>query len=140
MRHMFAFELVLGALCISVFIFYVILSFKNLGNSVMVQWLGLHASPAEGLGSIPGQGTSILQTVQCGFKQTTMKKRKKIPKETFPQFLNFWFKLFFTRVKMLVKNKSFCLLYCVTGFISSLLVLMACRRRVIGWVISILIF
>ena len=71
MRLMFSFESVLlWVLCISVFIFYVILSFKNLGNSVMVQWLGLHASSADSLGSIPGQGTRILQTMQCGFKQT----------------------------------------------------------------------
>ena len=92
---MFAFELVLGALCISVFIFYVILSFKNLGNSVMVQWLGLHASPAEGLGSIPGQGTSILQTVQCGFKQTTMKKRKKNPQRNFSSVFEFLVQIVF---------------------------------------------
>ena len=29
------------------------------GNSLVVQWLGLHAFTAEGLGSIPGQGTKI---------------------------------------------------------------------------------
>ena len=35
----------------------------------MVQWLGLHAFTAEGLGSIPGQGTKILQAVQCRQKK-----------------------------------------------------------------------
>ena len=29
------------------------------GNSLVVQWLGLHASTARGPGSIPGQGTKI---------------------------------------------------------------------------------
>ena len=29
------------------------------GNSLVVQWLGLHAFTAEGLGSIPGQVTKI---------------------------------------------------------------------------------
>ena len=38
----------------------------------MVQWLGVCAFTLEGLGSIPGQGTKILQEVQCG-----QKKKKK---------------------------------------------------------------
>ena len=38
----------------------------------MVQWLGLCAFIAEGLGSIPGQGTKIPQAARCG-----KKKRKK---------------------------------------------------------------
>ena len=33
----------------------------HFGNSLAVQWLGLHAFTAEGAGSIPGQGTKILQ-------------------------------------------------------------------------------
>ena len=37
---------------------------KNLlGNSLVVQWLGLHASIARSVGSIPGGGTKILQAV-----------------------------------------------------------------------------
>ena len=32
----------------------------------MVQWLGLSAFTAGGLGSTPGQGTKILQAAQCG--------------------------------------------------------------------------
>ena len=32
-----------------------------LGNSLVVQWLGLHASTAGAPGSIPGQGTKIPQ-------------------------------------------------------------------------------
>ena len=35
-----------------------------LGNSLVVQWLGLHASIAGGPGSIPGQGTRVLQAAQ----------------------------------------------------------------------------
>ena len=34
------------------------------GNSLEVQWLGLHAFTAEGLGSIPGQGTKIPQAAR----------------------------------------------------------------------------
>ena len=39
---------------------------KNLksGNSLVVQWLGLHAFTAEGASSIPGWGTKILQAAQ----------------------------------------------------------------------------
>ena len=32
-----------------------------MGNSLVVQWLGLHAFTAKGPGSIPGQGTKIRQ-------------------------------------------------------------------------------
>ena len=32
---------------------------RNLGNSPVVQWLGLHATTTGGPGSIPGQGTKI---------------------------------------------------------------------------------
>ena len=39
----------------------------------MVQWLGLHTVTAEGMGSIPGQGTKILQAVQCGQNKQTNK-------------------------------------------------------------------
>ena len=38
------------------------------GNSLEVQWLGLHTFTAEGVGSIPGQGTKILQAAWCGQK------------------------------------------------------------------------
>ena len=34
---------------------------KWLGNSLVVQWLGLSAFTAKGTGSIPGQGTKIPQ-------------------------------------------------------------------------------
>ena len=39
------------------------------GNFLAVQWLGIHAFTAEGTGSVPGQGTKILQAVQCGQKK-----------------------------------------------------------------------
>ena len=45
----------------------------DLGKSLAVQWLGLHALTADGLDSIPGQGTKIPQAVQCRRK----KKKKK---------------------------------------------------------------
>ena len=38
----------------------------SLGNSLVVQWLGLCASTAGGTGLIPGQGTKILQAAQRG--------------------------------------------------------------------------
>jgi len=46
------------------------------GNSLVVQWLRLwHNSPARGLGSIPGQGTKILQAACWGGKK---KKERKV--------------------------------------------------------------
>ena len=43
-----------------------------MGDSLVVQWLGFHAFTAKGPGSIPGQGTNILQA-----SQMTKKKKKK---------------------------------------------------------------
>ena len=37
---------------------------ESLESSLKVQWLGLSAFPAVALGSIPGQGTKILQATQ----------------------------------------------------------------------------
>ena len=45
------------------------------GNSLEVQWLGLHAFIAKDQGLIPGQGTKILQAMQRGQKK---KKKKKM--------------------------------------------------------------
>ena len=39
------------------------------GNSLVVQWLGLHAFTAEVAGSIPGQGTKIPQAARRGQKK-----------------------------------------------------------------------
>ena len=39
------------------------------GNSLVVQWLGLGAFTAESLGSVPGCGTNIPQAVRCGQKK-----------------------------------------------------------------------
>ena len=41
----------------------------HVGNSLVVQWLGLHAFTAKGEGAIPGRGTKILQTTQGGQKK-----------------------------------------------------------------------
>ena len=43
----------------------------QIGNSLVVQWLGLWALTAKGLGLIPGQGTKIPQALWHG------KKKKK---------------------------------------------------------------
>ena len=48
----------------------------TLGYSLAVQWLGLQALTAKGAGSIPGQRTKILQTMQP--KKKKQKERKKI--------------------------------------------------------------
>ena len=50
-----------------------------MGNSLAVQWLGLHTLIAEGLGSIPGRGTKKSHK-QC----SAAKKKKKRMKELFP--------------------------------------------------------
>ena len=42
---------------------------------MVVQWLGLHASTAGGVGSIPGGGAKVLFTVKCS---PTLKKKKNI--------------------------------------------------------------
>ena len=46
---------------------------KNPGNSLVVQWLGLHAFPAVGLGSIPGFLRELRFHKLCMWK----KKKKK---------------------------------------------------------------
>ena len=38
------------------------------GTSLAVQWLGLHASNAGGVGSVPGRGTKIPHAAQHGQK------------------------------------------------------------------------
>ena len=39
------------------------------GNSLVVQWLGLCASTAGDMGSIPGQATNVPHAAQCGQKR-----------------------------------------------------------------------
>ena len=39
------------------------------GNSLVVQWLGLHIFTAEGLGSFPAWGTKIPPAALCGQKK-----------------------------------------------------------------------
>ena len=48
------------------------LTFKinQVGNSLVVQWLGLGTFTDMGLGSIPGRGTKIPQTMLCRRKHT----------------------------------------------------------------------
>ena len=40
-----------------------------MGNFLVVQWLGLHAFTAKGLGLIPDQGTKITQAMWHGQKK-----------------------------------------------------------------------
>ena len=51
---------------------------KSPGTSLTIQWLGLHASNAGGVGSIPGWGTKIPHAVQHG-QRKERKKRKGNP-------------------------------------------------------------
>ena len=57
---------------------------KDSGTSLAVQWLGLHASTARGMGSIPGRGTKILHA-------TPRPKKKKKNKDSGAWLP--WFKL-----------------------------------------------
>ena len=47
------------------------------GNSLAVEWLGLRASIARGVGSIPGRGTKIPRAVWQGQKKKKLKKKKR---------------------------------------------------------------
>ena len=47
-----------------------------------LQWLGLGAFTAEGLGSISGRGTKISQPVWCGQNNNTKKKDPKNRKDS----------------------------------------------------------
>ena len=42
-----------------------------MGNSLVVQWLGLCTFSAKGVGSVPGRGTKILEAAGCGQKNQT---------------------------------------------------------------------
>ena len=53
----------------------------NIENFLVVQWLGLCTSTAEGLGSIPVEGTKILQATWPG-------KKKKLEKNFKCVFIN----------------------------------------------------
>ena len=44
---------------------------------MVVQWLGLCAFITEGLGSVPGWGTKILQAIQCGQKNRGERTKKQ---------------------------------------------------------------
>ena len=46
---------------------------KNLGTSLAVQWLSLHASTARGMVSVPGQGTEIPHVACHGQKSSNNK-------------------------------------------------------------------
>ena len=55
------------------------------GNSLEVQWSGPCTFTAEGMGSIPGWGTKILQALRCGQKYKQQAKQKD-PEEMFRNF------------------------------------------------------
>ena len=49
----------------------ILLKKNKVGNSLAVQWLGLHPFTAEGPGSIPGWGARIPQAARCGQKNNS---------------------------------------------------------------------
>ena len=51
-------------------------AWEGRGSSLVIQWLGLCISTAEGMGSIPLQGTKIPLVTWCGQKKKKMKERK----------------------------------------------------------------
>ena len=51
---------------------------RVLGTSQTVQWFRLCATTAGGLGSIPGQGTKILDAAQCSQRQNKTNNKKII--------------------------------------------------------------
>ena len=56
-----------------------VVGYKELpGNSLMLQWLGIHALSSGAPGSIPGQETKILQTTGTGKKKK--KNNKELPR------------------------------------------------------------
>ena len=52
------------------------------GNSLVVQWLGLHTFPAKGPGSILGRGTKIPQATQRGKKRRGHREEGEVKMET----------------------------------------------------------
>ena len=49
---------------------------NNGGNSLVVQWLGLLAFTAQGVGSVPGRGTKILPSASRRRKKIKNKKKE----------------------------------------------------------------
>ena len=71
----------------------------DVGNSLAVLWLRLCTLIAEALSSIPGQGTKILQTMQCGQKYIYI----IIKKNQYPTF----FELYIIPVTALLSKDYF---------------------------------
>ena len=52
-------------------------AWEGQGGFLVVQWLGLCISTAEGMGSIPVQGTKIPLVTWCGQKKTRKEKKER---------------------------------------------------------------
>ena len=77
----------------------------SLGNSLTVQWLGLHASTAGGTSSIPGWGNKILQATYHGQKEKKKKKeRKKKEKKTKTKKEKIKISLLFEQIKKIFNS------------------------------------
>ena len=50
-------------------------AWEGRGSSLVIQWLGLCISTAEGMGSIPLQGTKIPLVTWCGQKKKNERKK-----------------------------------------------------------------
>ena len=87
------------------------------GTPLAVQWLGLGAFTAEGLGSTPGQGTKILQAARCGplpASPPPHKKKKERKKRKMDPERRFW-------EQPVSPTRS--LVLCLSGFLNSPLVI-----------------
>ena len=51
---------------------------KNSGTSLVVQWLRLHASPAEDIGLIPYWGPKILHAMWCSQNMKSKNQKTNI--------------------------------------------------------------
>ena len=65
---------------------------QHSGNSMEVQWLGIHASTIGGMGSIPSWGTKILPAAEHS-------QKKQYPYNTFPSTCIFRFYYYARKLK-----------------------------------------
>ena len=86
-KYFISFQVLENRVFILLFYFCIYLKYslrKQSGNSLVVQWLGLCALTAEGLGSIPGRETKIPQAMRRGQKQNKTKQSAHLQQETAP--------------------------------------------------------
>ena len=78
---------------------FFVLIFNLRGSSLVVQWLRLCSSTAEGADWIPGQRTKILHGSQCG-----QKIKRKIKKKSLRKFIVFKEEVHIINLNIFPKN------------------------------------